>query len=172
MIDKRNFLEREKEVENIFYDFMKEKGYTVYFNRDEDIKYMGYGGNAVKEDKFAVFFRLCSDIYPRRFSIFADDRNGNFILTGETAAIYSLTVTPDSDINQLKDTFRILLNDIYEKYKNYSKENRLDFIYNGLKIERKRYDVLDLSNIKQNQEEVEEHFEIEKEQEKNLEIEM
>ncbi|MBR1377320.1 MAG: hypothetical protein IJ565_05895 [Bacilli bacterium] len=153
MIDRRNFLEQEEAVENIFYDFMKEKGYTVYFHRDEEIKYMGYGGNAVKEDKFAVFFTLSADIYPRHFSIFAEDRNGNFVLTGEAAAIYSLSATPDSDINKLKNTFKILLNDIYEKYKDYSKENRLDFVYNELETDRKHYDINnDTKNIEKEEE--------------------
>lgn len=158
MIDRRNFLEQEEALENIFYDFMKEEGYTVYFHRDEDIKYMGYGGNAVKDDKFAVFFTLSADIYPRHFSIFAEDRNGNFILSGERAAIYSLSATPDSDINKLKDTFKILLSDIYEKYKVYSKENRLDFVYNELETERKQYDINDKT------------IELEQEEENEIEI--
>lgn len=152
MIDRRNFLEQEQEIEDIFYDFMTENGYSVHFHRDEDIKYMGYGGMAVKEDKFAPFFSLSGNIYPRSFSVFVEDRNGNFILTGETAAIYSISASPESNIKELKDKFKILLNDIYNKYKVYSKENRLDFVYNELKLERKNYDNVLEKNIEQEME--------------------
>lgn len=155
MIDRRNFLEQEEAVENIFYDFMKEKGYTVHFHKDEDIKYMGYGGNAVKEDKFALFFSLHGNVYPREFIVCAEDRNGNFVLMGEAAAVYGVSATPDTNTKELTDKFKILLNDIYEKYKVYSKENRLDFVFNELEQDRKNYDDINLNDIKQEQDEIE-----------------
>lgn len=155
MIDTKNFQKQEKEIEKIFYNFMKEKGYSVLLHTEEDIKYMGYGGIAVKEDKFAVFFELSGNVYPRGFSVKVEDRNGNFVLTGETAALYSLSATPEMDIKELTEKFKILLNDIYEKYKVYSRENRLDFVYNELKEERKDYDSINLNKINQELEEVE-----------------
>lgn len=155
MIDTKNFMKQEKELEKIFYNFMKEKGYSVILHSEEDIKYMGYGGIAVKDDKFSVFFELSGNVYPRSFSVRAEDRNGNFILTGEMAALYSLSATPDMDMKELTGKFKILLNDIYEKYKVYSKENRLDFVYNELKEERKNYDDIILENQKLELEDIE-----------------
>lgn len=148
MFNREKFLEQEDIIEKVFFDFMIEKGYKVTINEGESIKYIGYGGDAIKEDKFAVFFRLVSNIYPRSFSIFVEDRNGNSIITGETAAIYSIGSDDNADMKELEVKFKILLNDIYNKYKDYSKENRLEFTYNGLEMERKDYTEIDLNELK------------------------
>lgn len=148
MINREKFLDQEDIIEEIFWVFMREKGYKVTINEGDSIKYLGYGGDAIKDDKFAVYFKLVSNIYPRSFSIFATDRNGNSILTGETVAIYSLKSDDNADIKELAKRFKILLNDIYNKYKDYSKENRLEFAYNELEMERKDYTEIDLNELK------------------------
>ena len=137
MYDKNKFLDQEKIVEDIFDDFFKDKGYFTCIN--DDIKNMGYGGFAVTDDKFALIFELHGFPYPKSFSVNAKDRNGNFVVMGETVAIYS--ITPDDNISksELEEKFKTLLNDIYNKYKVYSKENRLDFVYNDMELERKKY---------------------------------
>lgn len=136
----KDFTEQRSIVENMFYDYMTDNGYSVYIYDGND-KSLGYGGFATKKDKFAIFFTLVEFQDPRSFSVNAEDRNGNFILTGDTAAIYTMSINDEDDltINEIKDKFSKLLNDIYEKYGNYSKENRLDFVYNELKMERKDY---------------------------------
>ncbi len=147
MFNREKFLEQEEIIEEIFETFMREKGYRVTINEGDSIQYLGHGGNAIKEDKFAVFFELVSNIYPRSFSIFVEDRNGNSIITGETSAIYSIKPDDNVDIKELAIRFKILLNDIYNKYKDYSKENRLEFSYNELEMERKDYTEIDLNEV-------------------------
>ena len=136
----KDFTEQRSIVENMFYDYMTDNGYSVYIHDGND-RSLGYGGFAAKKDEFAIFFTLVEFQDPRSFSVNAEDRNGNFILIGDTAAIYTMSINDEDDltINEIKDKFSKLLNDIYEKYGNYSKENRLDFVYNELKMERKDY---------------------------------
>lgn len=138
-LSEESFIEQIDELEDLFYNYMKEKGYSVSINDDESVAYLGYGGYASKDDKFAVIFKLVENIHPRSFSLFAVDRNGYFALDGETAAIYSISVGEDTTMDEIKNKFNIMLNDIYEKYGFYSKENRLDFVYNEMEIERKNY---------------------------------
>ena len=52
------FYKQEKELEKIFYDFFKNKGYFVRLYENDEIDHMGHGGYAVKDDKFSVFFGL------------------------------------------------------------------------------------------------------------------
>lgn len=155
MINREKFLEQEGIIEEVFFNFMSEKNYDVRINDGDSIKYLGYGGNAVKDDTFAVLFKLVNFPYPRSFSVFVEDRNGNLVLTGETAAIYSIEADDNIDNKELVNKFKILLNDVYNKYKDYSKENRLDFVYNGLEMERKDYTNFNPNEVKK-QEKVDE----------------
>lgn len=143
----KEFLEQENIIEDVFYNFMKDKGYSVSLYDEEDLKYMGYGGFAVTDDKFAIIFKLSNNPYPRSFSVFAEDRNGHFAIDGETAAIYSISLDENPNINndELKAKFEILLEDIYDKYSVYSKDNRLDFVFNEMKTERKNYEYISLN---------------------------
>lgn len=50
-----------------------------------------------------------------------------------------------------------MLDDIYNKYKVYSKENRLDFVFNEYEVDRKNYD-----DVKELQKNNKIDFEIEK----------
>lgn len=157
MYNRTKFLEQEKIAEDLFYNFFKNEGYFTRIN--DDIKNMGYGGFAVKDDKFALIFNLHSYPYPKSFMISAEDRNGNQVIIGETVAVYSYS--PDDKINdkELQEKFKIMLNDIYSKYKNYSKENRLDFAYNELEVERKDYSKIKLHDLKQTNIDLEEEIE-------------
>lgn len=141
------FSKQEDMIENIFATFMEQQGYYVSLNQDESVKYLGYGGLAVhKDDKFSLMFQLNGNLYPRSFSISVKDRNGNFVLMGETVAIYSLSADDNTNYKELSEKFKILLNDVFEKYKIYSKENRLDFVFNNLEMERKSYTDVKLNN--------------------------
>lgn len=140
------FYKQEKELEKIFYEFFKSKEYYVHLYGDDEVDHMGHGGYAVKDDKFSVFFGLSGYLYPREFYVTAYDRNGNYILIGEDTAIYELSKVEDMPLDELKSKFKILLSDIYEKYKEYSKDNRLDFVFNNLKTDRKDYTNINLKN--------------------------
>ena len=140
------FYKQEKELEKIFYEFFKNKGYFVRLYENDEIDHMGHGGYAVKDDKFSIFFGLSGYLYPREFYVTAYDRNGNYVLIGESAAEYRLVDVEDMNLKELKTKFKILLSDIYEKYKEYSKDNRLDFIFNNLKEDRKDYTNINIYN--------------------------
>lgn len=142
----KKFIDQVNLVEDFFYDFMKDKGYSVNIYDENEVDCMGYGGWATKDDKFAIFFKLVEFSYPKSFSIYAEDRNGNNILHGETVAIYSVSGKDNLSNEELLGKFKIALNDIYNKYKVYSKENRLDFVFNELEMERKDYTDIDLDS--------------------------
>ncbi len=142
------FFKQEDMIENIFATFMEQQEYYVRLNQYDDIKYLGFGGLAVnKNDKFALMFELNGNLSPRSFSISVKDRNGNFVLMGETVAIYSLSADDNTNYKDLSEKFKILINDVFEKYKIYSKENRLDFVFNNLEIERKSFTDINLDKV-------------------------
>lgn len=121
-----------------FDDFMEEHGYDVLVHNDE---YTGRGSVAYRDDKFAPLFSLHvwgGEIAENFVSIHIQDRNGSSVLTGETAAIYSMVDTGDKEKNLV--VFSKMVNDAYEKYRGYSKTNRLDFVFNQMKEDRKVYD--------------------------------
>lgn len=131
------------ELWNKFNDSMFERGYRVFTHDDED---MGRGSVASKEDKFAPIFNLClwgGEIAENFVSIHIVDRNGSSILYGDTVAIYSLVDTGDQKKNLL--VFSKMVDDACEKYGVYSRSNRLDFVFNEMKLDRKTYDETVLS---------------------------
>lgn len=146
-MNQKKFIEQINILEKVFYEFMTDKGYSVNIYSEEDIRYLGYGGIASKSDKFAIYFSLVEYPYPKSFSIFANDRNGNFALCGDTVAIYSISGEKDLSNDELKEKFEIALNDIYDKYSIYSKEKRLDFVFNELEMERKDYTDIQVKNV-------------------------
>lgn len=136
MFDK-SFYKQADKLSEIFMDYMSDRGFSVSHHND---KYSGNGVTAShKEDKFVPIFKLVNQIYSKSFSIFVDDRNGNTVLTGETAAIYSVNAEEDMSESEIIEIFEKMLNDIYDKYGDYCKGNRLDFTFNELEMERKNY---------------------------------
>lgn len=121
-----------------FENFFEEKGYRTYTHvRD---KYLGTGSQAIHkdDDTFRPIFTLSVGIYPRYLSIHVEDRNGNNVCSGNTAAIYMIDNIGDLDENVL-NRYNKLLEDVYNKYSVYSRENRLDFIFNNLDEDRQNY---------------------------------
>ncbi len=125
---------------------MTEKGYKAYLNTEEQIKDYGYGGFALvtPSDDFAVYFELHCYIHPRIFMLRAVDRNGIGYIEGTDAAEYYISATPDMDMEVLTSKFKTMLKGIYEKYKEYSRDNRLDFKFNQLKLDERNYDNIDM----------------------------
>lgn len=157
MYNRDKFLEQERIIEEIYYDFFKSKGYYTHIN--DDIETSGYGGYAVKEDRFAVIFELIIFPYPKEFMISVKDRNGSQVIYGESAANYSYSPSDEVSDEEIKEKFQILLNDVYSKYKIYSRDNRLDFVYNNLKVENKDYTNIKLLDLKQSKNEIDEEIE-------------
>lgn len=126
---------RREKVTNMFCDFMEKKGFHILL--DEDIE---RGGMAVhNDDDFVPIFSLRNWNCPDEHCIFVDDRNGSFIVSGDTAAIYSLEVDETWTEKEILNKFKEMLDDVYEKYGQYSKSNRLDFVFNEMEMERKEY---------------------------------
>lgn len=126
------------ELWNVFNDFMAERGFHVL---PHDDYYTGRGSVASKDDRFAPIFNLHvwgGEIADNFLSILIEDRNGCAILDGETVAIYSMPDTGDREKNLL--IFSKMVNDAYDRYGGYSKANRLDFVFNELKQDRRIYD--------------------------------
>lgn len=122
---------------NKFNEMMGERGFRVLVHDDDSL---GRGSIAVKGDKFAPVINLHvwgGPVNTDVISIHVQDRNGHFSLDGPTAAIYSLTDTGDSEKNLR--LFTMMVEDCLEKFGSYSKENRLDFVFNGLTVDRKTY---------------------------------
>lgn len=135
MFDK-DFLNVVDRVSDIFIDFMEEKGFDVSYHND---KYLGNGATAFNsKDTFVPIFELSNQLYPKMFTIFIKDRNGNSILTGNYAAIYSFNAN-DMTNEEIFDTFIKMLDEIYNNYGIYNKNNRLDFTFKELKEDRKSY---------------------------------
>lgn len=136
MFDKIFYKQADK-LSEIFMDYMSDRNFSVSHHND---KYSGNGVTAShKEDKFVPIFKLVNQPYPKSFSIFVDDRNGNTILYGDTAAIYSIRAEENMSENEIIETFEKMLDDVYDKYGIYNKKNRLDFTFNELEMERKNY---------------------------------
>ena len=95
---------REKSQVEIWEEFdrhMNEHGYHVHSHNDS---YMGCGSVAFQDDRFAPIFSLHvwgGNIAENFVSIHVEDRNGNPILDGPTAAIYSMSDTGDAKQNML-----------------------------------------------------------------------
>ena len=92
------------------------------------------------EDRFKPIFTIHAwpTVSPEDYeiSLFVQDRNGNSIITGETAAIYDIKSVHSEDFIQ-----RVIemANAAFDKYAVYSKENRLDFAFNGYETERREF---------------------------------
>lgn len=140
MKDIAKFHKQGKEIIKIFCDFMKEKGLTAW---EHDSIGSGFGATAFdKKDRFIPIFKLYNLLSSESYSIFVEDRNGNPLLKGNTAAIYSLDINENWTEEEIEKKFKIMLKDVYSKYGKYNKSNRLDFSFRGLFMEKKEYSSL------------------------------
>ena len=137
MKDRIVFHKQGEKVNKIFCDFMKEKGFSTWEHDDKDLGFGVIASNS--NDKFIPIFELHNWHYPESHSIFVEDRNGNSILTGDTVAIYSMDIDENWTENDILDKFKIMLEDVYSKYGKYDKNNRLDFVFNEMQMERKEF---------------------------------
>ena len=137
MKDRTKFHNQGKKINKIFCDFMEEKGFSTWEHDDPSLGFGAIADNS--KDKFIPIFKLYNWISPESHSIFVEDRNGNALLEGDTAAIYSLDIDENWTQEEIEKSFKIMLEDVYSKYGKYSKSNRLDFSFNELTMEEKKY---------------------------------
>lgn len=138
------FYERLSKIKKIFTTYMKKNNYSVL----ESVNNILIAVNK-SDDKFIPYFELCCWRYPESYNINVNDRNGNFIIIGETVARYSIGIDSNDVItdDQLYDKFEEMLSDVFKKYSKYSKDNRLDFSFKNLEEDRQKYEI-DKNNIK------------------------
>ena len=113
--------------------------YGYKCNNHDDL-YMGIGSMCYKADKFAPLIHLRIEkgykvgkevIIPTSMNILVEDRNGNNILDGNVCGVYRL-----EDCDDFENKFTDMCKYVFDKYVVYSKDNRLDFVFNGYKEER------------------------------------
>ena len=130
-------------------DVANQYGYECWNHNDS---LQGIGATIYKEDKFVPIINLNIEpelIIDKRVVITAkmffliQDRNGNDILTGKTCAVHSLEDCEDFEI-RLKEMCKYVFN----KYSQYSRENRLDFAFNEYKEERMEWNNIDIKGVK------------------------
>ncbi len=103
-------------------------GYSEYAFNDINL---GTGSDFYKDgDIFAPLIKYI--IWNKEsVSIHIQDRNGNDIMHGPTCAVHTL-----NDCKDFKERFEMICSYVFEKYSKYSKQNRLDFVFNEIKQER------------------------------------
>lgn len=138
----KEFEKQCKRINQIFCNYLKEKNYDVWNFDEENMK---KGAFACKDDKFVPIIMLHNCWFPERHSISVIDRNGNTIIEGETAAEYSLEIDEkdNNSIDEIAEMFEIMLNEVYLKYGNYDRNNRLDFAFNELEVDEKDFNLND-----------------------------
>lgn len=118
-------------------DMATEYGYEGYSYNETNL---GIGSTFFKTDRFVPIINLCvypevkkgkDVLVPASMSIHVKDRNGNDILTGVCCAVHTL-----EDCEDFKNRFADMCRYVFDKYSQYSKTNRLDFVYNELSEER------------------------------------
>lgn len=131
------FRDNELLIWNLFDTYAENNNYNIIVHNDH---HMGRGSLAYKgDDSFKPIITLHLFGIPGinyDFGIIVSDRNGNSILTGETCAVYTLNAPAESEYNELEERFGKILDYVFKKYEPYSKENRLDYVFNGLELER------------------------------------
>jgi len=130
----------DKQIEKAWDTFLKvadEYGYKYNHHNDST---MGTGTTCWKDDPFIPIIKLdirselkirSKLIDPASMTIFVRDRNGNTILGGEFCAVHTL-----KDCKGFSKKLKEMSRYVFDKYSKYSRENRLDFVFNGLKMER------------------------------------
>jgi hypothetical protein len=127
-----NFLNEKNEIKlwDRFDEIAKEFGYEISTHNNST---QGRGTYSFKSDKFVPMINI--HLWHDSISIFIEDRNGNSILHGETCEICNLKYQEDS-FEEITIRFEKMCNYVFNKYKVFSKDNRLDFIFNEMKMER------------------------------------
>lgn len=125
--------ERTTRIWEIFNDKANEFGYTIRTYNDS---IMGIGTTAFQqEDKYIPI--ILFKIGYKEVSIMVQDRNGDAILMGDLCACYKLK---DVDSEDYEQKFAEMCDYAINKWSKYSKDNRLDFVFNNLEQERIDWD--------------------------------
>lgn len=124
-------------IKEIFKEYMKERGYEIW--KSEDPEY-GITYTASKEnDKYVPLIELCFDCScefgSEECEIHVKDRDGKKSLHGHLVASYRLRIRYETDEEKIINEFKRMLDDVYNKYSKYSREDRLDSVFNNLEYQ-------------------------------------
>lgn len=148
-------------IKEKFKEYMKERGYEIW--KSETPNY-GITYTASKEsDRYVPLIELQYGSNYRykisEYEISVKDRDGENGLYGEIVASYYLHSEYETDEEIIMSEFNRMLDDVYTKYSKYSRENRLDSVFNNLEsedfnyIENKReFNIRELKGIKRKNE--------------------
>lgn len=107
-----------------FDERMEKEGYELWVNTDEPN--IPRGTKCFKEDKYVAIIDL--NVWEdTRLSIFISNRNGNAILDGNTVEINSLKFKSEDKAEDVEKRFDDMLDNVLSTYKQYNKQNRLEF---------------------------------------------
>lgn len=138
-----NYVELAIEIFNKFNNHAEEYGYENIVDIDTEFE----ASIAYKKDKFVptirlrVFYSKTRIKYDKSFiSILVEDRNGNTMLNcNEIVGNYRVDIITEEDINILASRCINMLEYVFKKYSVFSRENRLDAVFNNIKQEIKNY---------------------------------
>lgn len=124
-------------IKEIFKSYMKEKGYEIWKSEDPE---SGITYTASKEsDRYVPLIELCFgreyEFKNVEYEIFIKDRDGKGSLHGHLVANYCLYTKYEPDEEKIINEFQKMLNDAYNEYSKYSRENRLDSVFNNLEYQ-------------------------------------
>lgn len=121
-------------VFELYDKIMKDKGYGVWISDDD-----GYHATAYKDkDKYSCIFGLNIWRYPKEVSLHVEDRNGNFYLGGNTAAIYTVSIDNHVD-EEVLNRIKTMVDTAVDNYGSYGIDNRLDFAAKDVEEERQSF---------------------------------
>lgn len=117
-----------------FDEIMDKEGYELIINTDNPSLTRGTICFNSKDKYIPIIsLHLWNDT---QLSIFVEDRNGNAVITGNTVLINSLKFTKEDIKEDIEKRFENMIDYTLERYKNYNKQNRLDFDVDEKDIER------------------------------------
>ena len=122
-------------IVELFKNYMIERGYKIWKSESPD---SGISYTARKEeDKYIPFFELCygslSKYKIAEYEVSVTDRAGDEGLHGRTVASYYLHLNQENSEEAILNEFKKILDNSYKSYNMYSRNNRLDSVYNNLK---------------------------------------
>lgn len=140
IIEKKEMMQMENtnaKLVEMFKTYMKERGYQIWL---EETPNMGITHTASKEvDRYIPFFEFTygnkSKYNTCTYAIVVYDRNGEEGLHGNSVAHYHLYTNANTSEEEIIRKFQKMLDDSYNKYFCYSRDNRLDSIFKNLKTE-------------------------------------
>ena len=139
-------------VLQIYWDYVSsiadDYGYDCWHHNNVS---QGIGTIMSKEDRFVPIINLGITpelvidgkvVIPAEISFIVEDRNGNSILSGETCAVHRLKDCEDFEVR-----LEAMCKYVFDKYSQYSRENRFDFVFNEYEKERIEWNKREIEEV-------------------------